>query len=144
MDKESGVGEIIRRVFLAGNWPGPILGGGQINVGGRHDNYRCESWAFDTRKAKSGGCPFPRFGPESVRFYGGDRPSPQSSGRLVLAGGVVPVLADLSGTGSEAGSGMGARLVAEGALPASSVILLVSITPDLTPGPSNFLKLQRV
>jgi hypothetical protein len=29
-------------------------------------------------------------------------------------------------------------------IPPSSVIVLVSITPALTPGPSNFLKVQRV
>ena len=66
------------------------------------------------------------------------------SRRLALVWGVVPVLADLSGDVSEAASRIGRMLVARGSIPASSVILLVSITPDLARGPSNFLKLQRV
>jgi len=69
---------------------------------------------------------------------------PEMSRRLSLVWGVVPVLADLSGTVSEAGSRIGEMLVARGSIPASSVIVLVSITPDLARGPSNFLKLQRV
>ena len=69
---------------------------------------------------------------------------PEMSRRLALAWGVVPVLADLSGDVSEAASRIGGMLVARGSIPASSVILLVSITPDLARGPSNFLKLQRV
>ena len=56
----------------------------------------------------------------------------------------MPVLADLSGDVSEAASRIGQMLVARGSIPASSVIMLVSITPDLARGPSNFLKLQRV
>jgi len=69
---------------------------------------------------------------------------PEMSRRLALVWGVVPVLADLSGDVSEAASRIGQMLVARGSIPASSVILLVSITPDLARGPSNFLKLQRV
>jgi pyruvate kinase len=68
----------------------------------------------------------------------------QIARRLALAWGVVPVIADLSGDVSEAAGRIGQQLVTHGAIPASSVIVLVSITPDLTPGPSNFLKLQRV
>ena len=69
---------------------------------------------------------------------------PEMSRRLALVWGVVPVLADLSGDVSEAASRIGQLLVARGSIPASSVILLVSITPDLARGPSNVLKLQRV
>ena len=69
---------------------------------------------------------------------------PEISRRLALAWGVVPVLADLSGEVSEAASRIGEMLVARGSIPPSSVIVLVSITPDLAPGPSNFLKLQQV
>jgi pyruvate kinase len=68
----------------------------------------------------------------------------QIARRLALAWGVVPVIADLSGDVSAAAGRIGAQLVAHGAIPAASVIVLVSITPDLTPGPSNFLKLQKV
>lgn len=69
---------------------------------------------------------------------------PEMSRRLSLAWGVVPILADLSGDLSEAAGRIGEMLVARGSIPAASVIVLVSITPDLARGPSNFLKLQRV
>lgn len=64
--------------------------------------------------------------------------------RLALAWGVVPVVADLAGDVSETAARIGGLLVARGAIPAASTVVLVSITPDLAPGPSNFLKLQRV
>jgi hypothetical protein len=63
---------------------------------------------------------------------------------LTLSWGVVPVLADLSGDVSEAASSIGGTLVARGSVPAGSVVVLVSITPDLARGPSNFVKVQRV
>jgi pyruvate kinase len=66
------------------------------------------------------------------------------SRRLALARGVAPVLVDLSGDVTDAATRIGEMLVARGAIPASSVIVLVSISPDLARGPSNFLKLQRV
>lgn len=69
---------------------------------------------------------------------------PAISRLLTLAWGVVPVLADLSGDVSEAASRIGAMLVAGGSVPAGSVVVMVSITPDLARGPSNFLKMQRV
>jgi pyruvate kinase len=69
---------------------------------------------------------------------------PAISRLLTLAWGVVPVLADLSGDVSEAASRIGAMLVAGGSVPAGSVVVMVSITPDLARGPSNFLKVQRV
>jgi pyruvate kinase len=69
---------------------------------------------------------------------------PDVSRRLALAWGVTPVLADLGGDVTAAARRIGEMLVARGAIPASSVILLVSITPDLARGPSNFLKLQQV
>jgi fructose-specific phosphotransferase system IIC component len=56
----------------------------------------------------------------------------------------VPVLTDLGGDVNEAANRIGTRLVERDTLPPSSVIVLVSITPDLARGPSNFLKLQRV
>ena len=69
---------------------------------------------------------------------------PDISRRLALWWGVVPVLTDLSGDVSTAAGRIGGKLVELGVIPASSVIVLVSINPELAPGPSNFLKLQRV
>ena len=74
-------------------------------------------------------------------FAATDRP--EIARRLALAWGVVPVLTDLSGDVNAAASRIGEDLVARGAIPASSAIVLVSVTPDLARGPSNFLKLQR-
>jgi pyruvate kinase len=64
--------------------------------------------------------------------------------RLALQWGVTPVLTDLSGDVSVAASRIGAELVTRGALEPGSVIVLVSVTADLAPGPSNFVKVQRV
>ncbi|MSO29454.1 MAG: pyruvate kinase, partial [Acidobacteria bacterium] len=64
--------------------------------------------------------------------------------RLALSWGVVPLLTDLSGDVNAAATRIGAQLVERGVIPSSSVIVLVSITPDLSPGQSNFLKLLRV
>ena len=63
---------------------------------------------------------------------------------LTLAWGVVPVLADLGGDVSEAANRIGEMLVSRGAVPAGSVVVLVSITPDLARGASNFLKIQKL
>jgi pyruvate kinase len=64
--------------------------------------------------------------------------------RLALAWGVVPVLTDLSDDVNVVASRIGAELVTSSAIPQGSVIVLVSVTPDLTHGPSNFVKVQRV
>ena len=66
------------------------------------------------------------------------------SRRLGLSWGVVPVLTDLSGDVNVAASRIGEELVTRGAIEAGSVIVLVSVAPDLSHGPSNFLKLLRV
>jgi pyruvate kinase len=66
------------------------------------------------------------------------------SRRLALSWGVVPVLTDLSDEVNVAASRIGSELVTRGAIEPRSVIVLVSVTDDLAPGPSNFLKLQRV
>jgi pyruvate kinase len=68
----------------------------------------------------------------------------EMSRRLAMAWGVVPVLTDLHGDVTAAAGRIGSTLVERGVLPSGSSIVLVSITPDLGPGPSNFLKLQRV
>jgi pyruvate kinase len=64
--------------------------------------------------------------------------------RLALSWGVAPVLTDLGGDVNAAASRIGQELVERGSIPRTSAIVLVSVTPDLAPGPSNFLKLQRV
>jgi pyruvate kinase len=64
--------------------------------------------------------------------------------RLALAWGVVPVVCDLGTDVDAAVIGIGEKLVARGVIASSSVIVIVSISPDLSHGPSNFLKLQRI
>ena len=66
------------------------------------------------------------------------------SRHLTLSWGVVPVLTELSGDVNVAASRIGGELVTRGAIDAGAVIVLVSVTDDLSQGPSNFLKLQRV
>jgi pyruvate kinase len=62
---------------------------------------------------------------------------------LSLAWGVIPVLAELGGDITAAARRIGADLVARHAVAPEAAIVLVSITPDLSPGMSNFLKIQR-
>jgi len=65
--------------------------------------------------------------------------------RLTLAWGVIPVLCGpMQGDVSDEANRIGRMLVDEGSIPKGSVIVLVSITPELARGSSNFLKLQRV
>jgi pyruvate kinase len=64
--------------------------------------------------------------------------------KLALAWGVVPLVCELGGDVGAAVAEIGEKLVARGAIAAASVIVVVSISPDLTRGPSNFLKLQRI
>jgi pyruvate kinase len=64
--------------------------------------------------------------------------------RLALVWGVVPLLLDLGQDIQAVATDIGRDLVARGVIAPSSPIVLVSITPDLAPGPSNFLKIQRV
>lgn len=62
--------------------------------------------------------------------------------RLVLSRGVFPVLTDLGGDLNAAAAGVGRALVEQGLIPPASAIVMVSVTPDLAPGPSNFVKVQ--
>jgi pyruvate kinase len=78
-----------------------------------------------------------------VPVYGATDQRPVAQ-RLTLSWGVTPVLTDLSGDVNAAASRIGRELVDSGAIAAGSSLVLVSVTPDLAPGPSNFLKLQRV
>jgi pyruvate kinase len=69
---------------------------------------------------------------------------PDISRRLTLCWGVVPVLTDLSGDVDSAAARIGRMLVERGAVAPSSVIVLVSISPELRDENANFLRLLRV
>jgi pyruvate kinase len=64
--------------------------------------------------------------------------------RLVLSRGVVPILTDLRGDVNVAAGRIGQDLLSRRAIAAGATIVLVSVNPDLAPGSSNFLKLERV
>jgi pyruvate kinase len=80
--------------------------------------------------------------PEVPIFGATDQP--HISRRLALSWGVVPVLTELTGDVTERASRIGEQLVARGAIERGATIVLVSVNPDLSKGPSNFLKVQRV
>jgi pyruvate kinase len=63
---------------------------------------------------------------------------------LSLVWGVVPTLTDLSDEVNATATRIGNELVTRGACAAGSVIVVVSITDDISSGRSNFVKLQRV
>jgi pyruvate kinase len=69
---------------------------------------------------------------------------PDTARRLALCWGVVPVVADLSGDVDSAAARIGRMLVERGAVAPSSVIVLVSISPELSDENANFLRLLRV
>lgn len=69
---------------------------------------------------------------------------PDIARRLALSWGVAPVLADLGGGVDTAAERIGQTLLERGAVRPSSVIVLVSITPDLAAGNANFLRLLRL
>jgi pyruvate kinase len=64
--------------------------------------------------------------------------------RLTLYWGVVPVCIDIGEKVDEAGSLIGQQLVVRGLVPAGSVVVLVSINPDLARRDANYLKIQRL
>jgi pyruvate kinase len=64
--------------------------------------------------------------------------------QLALAWGVVPVICDLGTDVAQALDRITEMLIARSLVTPSSVIVVVSISPDLAQGPSNFLKLQRI
>ena len=68
---------------------------------------------------------------------------PDVAKRLTLCWGVVPVLTDLSGDISAAAERISESLLASGAIEKGSALVVVSVTPDLARGPSNFVKVQR-
>jgi pyruvate kinase len=75
-------------------------------------------------------------------FGATDRPA--IARRLALAWGVVPIVMDIGNDIEAAATGIARDLVARGVIAPASAIVLVSVTPDLAPGPSNFLKIERV
>jgi pyruvate kinase len=64
--------------------------------------------------------------------------------QLALVWGVMPLVCDLGSDTRQAIDGISEKLVSGGFIAPSSVIVVVSISPDLSHGPSNFLKLERV
>ncbi|MGH9349490.1 MAG: pyruvate kinase [Vicinamibacterales bacterium] len=68
---------------------------------------------------------------------------PDIARRLSLFWGVEPHLVEYPGEGDTPAIQIGETLVARGAVPPGSVLVLVSVNPDLTHVSANFLKLQR-
>jgi len=64
--------------------------------------------------------------------------------QLELVWGVVPVMGDLGTDVAQTIERITEILISRSLVAPSSVIVVVSISPDLAHGPSNFLKLQRV
>jgi len=64
--------------------------------------------------------------------------------QLALPWGVVPLVCDLGTDVAHAIAEISETLVSRALVASSSVIVIVSISPDLSAGPSNFLKLQRM
>jgi pyruvate kinase len=64
--------------------------------------------------------------------------------RLSLYWGVVPVCTEIGENVDAAGALVGQELVARGLVPAGSVVVLISISPDLARNDANYLKIQRL
>jgi pyruvate kinase len=64
--------------------------------------------------------------------------------RLALWWGVEPLLADLAGDVGASARRIGATLTERGILPAGSPVVLVSMSPELGPGATNFLTLSKI
>src|SRR5437762_2028382 len=64
--------------------------------------------------------------------------------RLALYWGVMPVCTDIGENVDSAGTLIGQQLVARGLVPSGASVVLVSISPDLTRGDANFLKIKRL
>jgi pyruvate kinase len=80
--------------------------------------------------------------PRAPIYAATDRP--EIARQLALAWGVVPLVCDLAGDLAPMITKIGDLLVSRTLVAPSSVIVVVSISPDLSHLPSNFLKLQRV
>jgi pyruvate kinase len=68
---------------------------------------------------------------------------PEVARRLALSWGVVPELIDLTGDIDTVAKRIAETLVESRAVARSSTLVVVSVTPDLARGESNFLKVQR-
>jgi pyruvate kinase len=64
--------------------------------------------------------------------------------RLSLYWGVLPICTEIGEHVDAAGALIGQELVARGLVPSGSVVVLISISPDLTRNDANFLKIQRL
>ena len=116
-----------------------------------HGRAICEAAVTLVRHASAAAIVAVTRGGKTARFLSALRPDvpivavtgeDQIARRLTLSWGVHPVVMDLGGNVSSVR--LGQELVERGILRANSVVVVVSVTPDLVPGPSNFLKVQRV
>jgi pyruvate kinase len=64
--------------------------------------------------------------------------------RLSLYWGVVPVCTDIGEDVDSAGALIGQQLIGRGLVPPGAVVVLVSISPDLSRSDANYLKIQRI
>ena len=64
--------------------------------------------------------------------------------RLSLYWGVTPVCTDIGENVDAAGTLVGRELVTRGLVPAGSVVVLISISPDLARNDANYLKVQQL
>jgi pyruvate kinase len=116
-----------------------------------HGRAICEAAVTLVRHASAAAIVAVTRGGKTARFLSALRPDvpivavtgeDQIARRLTLSWGVHPVVMDLGGDVTSVR--LGQELVERGILRANSVVVVVSVTPDLVPGPSNFLKVQRV
>ena len=64
--------------------------------------------------------------------------------RLTLYWGVLPVCTDIGENVDSAGTLIGRELVTRGLVPAGCVVVLISISADLTRNDANYLKIQQL
>jgi len=75
-------------------------------------------------------------------FAATDRP--EIARRLALSWGVVPVLTDISEDVATTGKRISDDLLARHALEPGALVVFVSVSEELGPGPINFVKLQKI
>jgi pyruvate kinase len=118
-----------------------------------HGRALCEAAVTLVRYASAAAIVAVTRGGKTARFLSALRPDvpivavtgeEQVARRLTLSWGVHPVVADMSGGVGSVAARVERDLIARGVLRENSVAVLVSVTPDLAPGPSNVLKVQRV
>jgi pyruvate kinase len=69
---------------------------------------------------------------------------PDVSRRLALSWGVEPLLTDFSGDVGTAAARVTADLISRGVLESGSIVVVVNVTTELSPGSASFVRLQRV